>query len=91
MKPPRRNPEEVTVLMNRLELLFKQIGTFQEMNLLEVTPEPRPSTKNLKPQTDDVAKWYQTSIRWTKGHNYNPRFIYNHFLRFFGSKQSLLE
>ena len=79
-----RNPKESSLLMNRFDLLLKRIKAFQKSSLVEVTPDLKMSHEKLNIVADDVMKWYQTSVRWTIGYKYTPKFLYYHFVKFFG-------
>jgi peptidoglycan/xylan/chitin deacetylase (PgdA/CDA1 family) len=81
---PPRNPLEVSYVFNRFEQLLKHLKNLQWSHFLAVTPPLKRAKSNLHPTITDVEKYYQFSIIWAKGFGYNPRFLYDHFTKFFG-------
>ena len=83
ISPPARSHTETISLLRRFDLLLRQIGDLQRMHLIETTPNLKKSKKSLSTKKTDVEKCYQTSIRWAIKQNYKPKFLRQHFLRFF--------
>jgi peptidoglycan/xylan/chitin deacetylase (PgdA/CDA1 family) len=82
-QPPARSPDEVTSTYHRFDLLLKHLATLQKCHLLKVAPELNTANEILCPTSIDVAKCYSMSIKWAEGFGYTPKFLYDHFLRFF--------
>ena len=81
--PIARSPQERALLLRKLDMLFRRLKTLQETGIIKVTGIPRESKKTLTPSTVDVEKCYQRSMKWAKRHGYQPKFLRQHFLRFF--------
>jgi Polysaccharide deacetylase len=82
-QPPPRNPTDIISTYHRFDLLLRHLAALQKLHLLKVTPELKTTSKILPPASIDVDKCYTFSIKWAEGFGYKPRFIYNHFSRFF--------
>jgi len=82
-QPPARSPAEAASLFHKLDLLLRQIGDLQKTHLVEVTPALKKPRRTLSPTGIDVERWYQISLRWAIKQEYKPRFLHQHFLRFF--------
>lgn len=87
-QPPPRSLTDIISKYHRFDLLLRHLATLQKLHLLKVTPELKTTNKTLYPASIDVEKCYKLSINWAEGFGYKPRFIYNHFIRFF-EKDSL--
>jgi hypothetical protein len=83
--PPARSAAEVIFKYHRFDLLLKHLKTLQKFHILKVTPELRTTNKILYPKTMDVLRYYKMSIKWAEGFEYKPKFLYNHFVRFFAT------
>lgn len=67
-----------------LELLFERIKFLRKMGLIEVTASFEHNCQPLDPKKIDVRRAYLLSIETPKRlFNYNPRFVFSHFLHFF--------
>jgi hypothetical protein len=82
-QPPARSPAEIMSNYYRFDLLLRHLATLQKFHLLKVTPELKTTYKALCPASIDAEKCYKLSINWAEGFGYKPRFIYDHFMRFF--------
>ena len=82
-QPPARSPAETASIYHRFDLLLKHLTTLQGFHLLKVTPELKTTKKTLCPTSIDAAKCYKMSIEWAEGFEYKPKFLYDHFIRFF--------
>lgn len=83
INPPPRNNAEAEFLLRKFDLLLRQIGDLQKSHLVEVAPNLQKSKKTLPLTKIDVEKCYQTSIRWARKQDYKPKFLRQHFMRFF--------
>jgi peptidoglycan/xylan/chitin deacetylase (PgdA/CDA1 family) len=82
-QPPARSPEDIKSKYYRFERLLKQLSTLQKFHLLKVTPELKTANKILHPNLVDLENCYKFSINWAEGFEYKPRFLHEHFKRFF--------
>jgi len=82
-EPPARSPGEVASIFHRFNLLLRHLKTLQKIHLLEVTPKLKTTENTLCPTSADVEKCYKMSIKWAEGFEYKPKFLYDHFIRFF--------
>jgi peptidoglycan/xylan/chitin deacetylase (PgdA/CDA1 family) len=83
VQPPARSPAEIISKYHRFDLLLRHLTTLQKFHLLKVTPELKTTNNTLNPTSIDVAKWYKLSIKWAEGFECKPKFLYDHFIRFF--------
>jgi len=83
MTPTSKSPEEISNSFYRFELLIKHLKGLQKIHLLKVTPKLESAEKALEPESIDITKCYNDSIVWAGGFGYKPKFLYNHFRRFF--------
>ncbi len=83
VQPPARSSVDTISKYHRFDLLLRHLSTLQKFHFLKVTPELKKTNKTLNPTSIDVEKYYKFSIKWAEGFEYKPRFIYNHFIRFF--------
>lgn len=82
---PERTPSQIASIYNRFDLLLTHLGTLQKLNFLTITPELKTTNKSLCPTVPDVDRYYEMSIKWAKGFGYKPKFLHNHFTRFFNT------
>jgi hypothetical protein len=75
--------------MKGFELLLRRIAVLQRINAIEVTASPEKPDRELNTEEVDVKQIYHTSIKWAIKQNYRPKFLYGHFLRFFGLSSKL--
>lgn len=83
IQPPAKSPIEIASVFHKFESLLRHLETLQKIRLLKVTPELKTANTNVGPTSIDAAKCYKMSIVWAEGFGYKPKFIYNHFRRFF--------
>lgn len=83
IEPQLRQPLEILSLFQKFDLLLKQLQKLQKLGLIEVGNNFEKVHKNLLVTKSVIDKCYKTSIRWCMGHNYKPKFLYQHFLKFF--------
>ncbi len=81
--------QEQKRLFKEFSLFIDRISYFKKAGLIEVTPPLKSTIKNLKPTQELVDKIYLDSVQWgIENFNYKPRFLYSHFLHFFGISNS---
>jgi len=81
--PPARDQRETSFIFNMLDRFLLHISNLQKIGLIEVTPNLEESKQRLCPTEKIVEKCYKRSIKWALKRNYKPKFIFNHFLKFF--------
>jgi peptidoglycan/xylan/chitin deacetylase (PgdA/CDA1 family) len=82
-EPPARSPADAASIFHRFDLLLRHLKILQKIHLLEVTPGLKTANRSIDPASIDVKKLYGLSIEWAEGFGYEPKFLYNHFVRFF--------
>ena len=82
-QPPARSPAEIASIYHRFDVLLRHLSTLQKLHLLKITPELRTTNKTLCPTSLDIEKCYKMSIKWAEGFEYKPKFLHDHFIRFF--------
>ena len=79
-----RKERETSVILRRFELFLKQSNVFQKSGIISFTPPLEESQNELPVTMEFVIKSYQESVIWAKNlFGYNPRFIQEHFKKFF--------
>ena len=91
IQPVARRPEEAKFLFNKWNYLLKQVKSLQRLGLLEATPNLQQSNRNLTKTIMDVENWYRTSMNWTTTIDHHPKFIHDHFFRFFEVGKSAID
>jgi len=92
VSPRLRDADEVKHLLRSFDLLLKQIKHLEKLSLIEVTPNLIKSEKNLTVTKNIVEKCYEQSVRWARNaFNYKPKFLRNHFFKFFDLPFPVLE
>jgi hypothetical protein len=82
-----RAKEETKNLFKKLEIFLKGLSYFEKRNLCEVTPALERGARKIKINQQLINKNYLKSIAWSKKYfEYKPKFIFSHFLKFFGSE-----
>ena len=82
-QPPARTNLDTASKYQKFDLLLRHLSTLQKLKLLEVTPELKTTNKTLCPLSRDVTKCYKMSVFWAEGFGYKPKFLNDHFFRFF--------
>jgi peptidoglycan/xylan/chitin deacetylase (PgdA/CDA1 family) len=82
-QPSSRSPLETASKYQKFDLLLRHLSTLQKLKLLKVTPELKTTNNTLCPTSIDVEKCYKMSIIWAEGFGYQPKFLHNHFFKFF--------
>ena len=82
-KPPPRPPAEASSIFHRFDMLLKHLRALKKIHLLEVTPRLETANNILHPASADIGRFYEMSVHWAKGFEYEPKFLYDHFIRFF--------
>jgi len=80
---PPRSSKETEKLLHKLDKLFNRLRTLEKIGVIEVTTHLEESKKTLTPTSTDVEDYYQTSITWAKKQDYKPKFLHQHFQKFF--------
>jgi hypothetical protein len=88
--PPPRSPQETKQLLQNFDLLLSNVAKLQKMQIIETTPHLKTCDRTLNMNKPDVEKCYKTSIRWALKQNYRPKFLPNHFFRFFETDRRTL-
>jgi peptidoglycan/xylan/chitin deacetylase (PgdA/CDA1 family) len=83
VQPPARKLAEIISNFHKFDSLLKHLATLQKLHLLKITPQLKVANKALYPTSMDAEKCYKLSIKWAEGFGYKPRYIYDHFIRFF--------
>ena len=87
--PLARSHEVTSELLSRLNLLLKRIKNAQKMNLIQITPNLEKSNRKLTPEKESVNKCFYSALEWpTRKFGYRPRFLYDHFEKFFEINQN---
>ena len=81
--PSERSSKETDQLVRKLDKLFKCLRTLQKIGAIELTTNLEESKKTLIPTKAIVEDCYEKSMKWAKKHGYEPRFLHQHFLKFF--------
>lgn len=73
--------------LRKFELLLKRLSHFEKSGALEITPHLEKSGKRRIFPIKSALKSYQNAVRWARDYlSYNPKFIREHFMRFFDLK-----
>jgi hypothetical protein len=83
--PPKpREPAETQRLVRDFELFLRRMRTLEKAKLAQITAEPRASERKLKLGKEMAERCYQRSMIWAhRWFNYDPKFLHNHFLKFY--------
>ncbi len=82
-QPPSRNLSEVVSKYRKFDMLVKHLVMLQRLHFLKVNPELKLSSRSLNRSLIDMDAHYEMSIKWARGFQYEPKFIRNHFNKFF--------
>ena len=82
-QPHSRSPQETKMLLRNFNLLLRQVVELRKMRLIETKPLFAESKRHLVVTRSDVEKYYQQSMMWALKQNYRPKYLLNHFLKFF--------
>lgn len=78
--------DEIKRLFRSFDLFLKQIKLLEKFEFLEVTTNLTEGRKDLIVKKDTAEMCYKQSMRWAKNiFHYKPRFLRNHFFRFFNT------
>lgn len=84
LSPPQaRSTYEIRHLLHNFSLLLDRIAWLKKMHVVETTPNLERTNRKLSVNQYAVTKCYQKSIRWALKQEYRPKFLFQHFLRFF--------
>ena len=83
IQPPALSNEETALQFRQFEFLLKRLKLLRRMFSVEITPPLIEPKKKLLLKDVDLEKCYQKSIKWTKLHHYQPKYLRQHFNEFF--------
>lgn len=87
--PSLRSADEVKRLFRSFDLFLQQIKCLEKMWLVDVTSNLAKSERNLTVTKSITEESYKQSMRWArKVFGYKPRFLRNHFFKFFNLPSS---
>ena len=79
-----RSWKETRTILKNFELLLRRLSYFEKKGMLEITPTFERGKRKQIFTKECIMKSYQSSIRWAMKYlGYNPKFIWNHFEKFF--------
>jgi hypothetical protein len=79
-----RTWKDTKVILRKFELFLKHFSLLQKSGMIEITPPLEKSKKEPTFTKNEAIQAYQTSISWAKNYfSYKPKFIREHFKRFF--------
>jgi len=81
--PTPLSREETRQLLHSLDLLLGNIAMLQKMQMVDTTPRLEAYSRVLRMNKGDVERTYECSMRWALDQNYRPKFLLNHFFKFF--------
>jgi hypothetical protein len=82
-QPDARSPSEIMSYFQKFELFLRRLCDLQKLNFLEVTPPLKMAKQSFNPTKLETEKSYLKSIRWATNHGYKPKYLKQHFLKFF--------
>ncbi|MDH7606646.1 MAG: polysaccharide deacetylase family protein [Candidatus Bathyarchaeota archaeon] len=81
---PEKPQNEIKLVLRNFELLIKQIKLLQSARIVDTTPSFDSQSKDLTLTKRQIKECYETSMRWAINRfNYHPKYIQNHFYKFF--------
>jgi hypothetical protein len=84
LSPPHpRNHNEIEHLLCNFDLLIRRIAELQRVHTIDTRPSLEKPKRNLSIAKIDIERCYLRSMRWAMKHDYRPKFLLNHFIRFF--------
>lgn len=81
--PTPLSREETRQLLHSVDLLLANIAMLQKMQMVDTSPRLEADSRALKISKCDVERTYACSMRWALDQNYRPKFLLNHFFKFF--------
>jgi peptidoglycan/xylan/chitin deacetylase (PgdA/CDA1 family) len=88
LPPHPRNLDEIENLLHNFDLLLKQITELEKMHIVETATSLEIPRRNWSIGKTEIEKCYQYSMRWASRQNYEPKFLLNHFFKFFESTRT---
>ena len=82
---PSKSTDETASIFHRFKLLVRHLKTLQKIHMLEVTPELKKTNNTLTLSPIEIRKCYKKSVEWAEGFGYEPKFLYEQFVRFFAT------
>lgn len=83
IEPVARPEDETARLFSKFNLLLKQLKSLQRTGILNITPSLTYAQKTLIPEKSLALKCYMHCLRWVKLPGYKPKFLLQHFQKFF--------
>ncbi|MCW4007339.1 MAG: polysaccharide deacetylase family protein [Candidatus Bathyarchaeota archaeon] len=81
---PQRPAKEIARILQKLEVLMKQIKALERAKIIDTRINLNASDKKTTITKEKIDNCYQTSMRWAINRfNYYPKFIKDHFHEFF--------
>jgi len=81
---PPRSWKETQLILRKFDLLLRRLSHLENKGLFEVTTALERGKRKEDFPVDSVLKCYQKGIGWTENYlGYYPRFILNHYMKFF--------
>ena len=84
-QPQMLGPEETDLQFMEFNLLLRRLRRLQKIGVIEVTSKLEGTKKTLCSNGFDINKCYLTSMRWANRHKYKPKYLQQHFTKFFES------
>ncbi len=76
---------KIASLFQNYDLFLKRLKTIEKTGLIQTGPNLVKSEKSLGITSEALEMCYENSLRWAKRlFDYKPRFLRNHFFKFFG-------
>lgn len=82
-QPPALSPEATNLQFREFDLLLRRLKNLQKTNIIEVISTLKKPKRMLAPTRTAVERCYQRSIRWATAYKYDPKFLHQHFAKFF--------
>ena len=82
-QPDARCPKEIMSYFQKFDLLLRQLCDLQKLNFMDITPPLEKAKHFFFPTNLNTENSYLKSIRWATNHGYKPKYLKQHFLKFF--------
>ena len=90
LPPTPRTPEEIEHLFHTFDLFLARVKLLQKIGLIEATSHLTKAEKMLVIDEKLADRCYEQSVKGArKWFNYKPRFLHDHFCKFFSSNSIL--
>jgi len=78
-----RESTEARQLIRNFELLIRRVRNLEKLGYLHILPRFEAQHKDLESSRVDIKECFSKSMRWAFKQKYTPKFILDHFFRFF--------